>query len=145
MKEENAHRATIKVIEYSAIMVFFLISLYFLVPLIQKIVYNVAWQTSMTNTKETINTVKSFYTDMNLFNEVGLPFKVVFSEDGYTFYEFGKEVNYLYELNIQNDGELPTGGSVQINTDGSATVENLTFGKFKCNQTNEQNLVCKRE
>ena len=145
MKEENAHNATIKVIEYSSILVFFLVLLFVLVPLIQKIVYNMAWNAAMTSTKETVNTVKTFYTDMNLFNEVGLPFKVVFYEDGHEFYEFGKKVSYLYELNIQNDGELPTGGSVQINKDGSATVTDLTFGHFKCNQTNEQNLECKRE
>ena len=44
MKEENAHRATIRVVEYSAIMVFFLLILIILVPSISKIVYNMAKQ-----------------------------------------------------------------------------------------------------
>ena len=145
MKEENVRYTTIRTIEYSSILIFFLIVLLVLVPLIQKIVYNMVWNAAMTSTKETINIVKIFYTDMNLSNEVGLPFKVTFYEDEYEFYEFGKKVNYSYELNIQNDGELPTGGSIQINDDGSTTVTDLTFGHFKCNQTNEQNLECKRE
>ena len=32
--------------------------------------------------------------------------------------------------------------SLSQNTDGTVTVKDLTFGNFKCNQTNEQNLVC---
>ena len=105
MKEENAHRATIRVVEYSAIMVFFLLILIILVPSISKIVYNMAKQSSITSTKGTIDTVKSFYVDMNLLNEVGLPFKVVFDKDGYTFYEMNKKVNYERHLNIKNIGE----------------------------------------
>ena len=125
MKEENAHRATIRVVEYSAIMVFFLLILIILVPSISKIVYNMAKQSSITSTKGTIDTVKSFYTDMNLLNEVGLPFKVEFNEDGYTFYELGKKVNYERSLNIKNLGKLPTDGSVQINVDGTVTLLDL--------------------
>ena len=95
-----------------------------------------------TSTKGTIDTVKSFYVDMNLLNEVGLPFKVAFDKGGYTFYEIGKKVNYKRQLNIKNIGKLPTDGSVQINVDGTVTVKNLTFGNFKCNQINDQDLVC---
>ena len=43
--------------------------------------------------------------DMNLTNEVGLPFKVVFDKNGYTFYENGKKVNYKRQLNIKNQGK----------------------------------------
>ena len=142
MKEENARNSTIRVIEYSAILVFFLIILIILVPSVSKIVYNMSKDSATTSTKGTIDTVKSFYVDMNLLNEVGLPFKVVFDKDGYTFYEMNKKVNYERHLNIKNIGKLPTAGSVQINVDGTVTVKNLTFGNFKCNQTNDENLVC---
>ena len=142
MKEENAHNSTIKVIEYSAILIFFMIILIILVPSISKIVYQMSKDSAITSTKGTIDTVKSFYIDMNLLNEVALPFKVEFNKDGYIFYEMGRQVNYERHLNIQNTGKLPKGGSVQINEDGSVTVKNLTFGNFKCNKTKKKNLVC---
>lgn len=142
MKEENERNSTIRIVEYSAIVVFFLIVLIILVPSVSKIVYNMAKDSATTSTKGTIDTVKSFYVDMNLLNEVGLPFKVVFDKNGYTFYENGKKVNYERQLNIKNQGKLPKTGSVTINVDGTVSVKDLTFGNFKCNQTNDQNLVC---
>ena len=142
MKEENERNSTIRVIEYSAIVVFFLIVLIILVPSVSKIVYNMTKDAATTSAKGTIDTVKSFYVDMNLLNEVGLPFKVVFDKDGYTFYEMDKKVNYERQLNIKNQGKMPKAGSVTINIDGTVSVKDLTFGNFKCNQTNDQNLVC---
>lgn len=142
MKEENARKSTVRVIEYSLILVFFLIVITILVPSISTIVYNMAKDSALTSTKGTIDTVKSFYVDMNLLNEVGIPFRVVFDKDGYTFYEMGQKVNYERHLNIKNTGKLPTAGSVQINLDGTVTVKDLTFGNFKCNQTNDENLIC---
>ncbi len=145
MKEENIHRKTIKRIEYSAIMVFFLIIIIIVWPSLSKMFYNMRHDSAITSTKGTIETVKSFYVNVNLTNEVALPFKVVFTKDGYTYYENGKKVNYERQLNIKNDGELPKEGSVEIQTDGTVKVENLTFGNFKCNQTSEQNLVCDKD
>ena len=142
MKEENARKSTSRVMEYSAIVIFLMIILIILVPAVSKIVYNMAKDAATTSTKGTIDTVKSFYVDMNLLNEVGLPFKVVFDKDGYTFYEMDKKVNYERQLNIKNQGKLPKAGSVTINVDGTVSVKDLTFGNFKCNQTNDQNLVC---
>ena len=145
MKEENIHRRTIKGIEYSAIMVFFLVIIIIIYPSLSKIFYNMGHDSAITSTQGTIDTVKSFYIDMNLTNEVALPFKVVFDKDGYTYYENGKEVNYKRQLNIKNNGELPKSGSIEIRTDGTVAVVDLTFGNFKCNQTTEQNLVCDTE
>ena len=145
MREENAHRSTIRVIEYSAILVFFLVILIILVPSVQKIVYNMAEDASITNTKATIDAVKTYYTDMNLFNEVALPFKVVFHGKEYDFYEMGNKVNYRKSLTVKNNGKLPTSGSVEITTDGTVTVVNLKFGNFTCNQTNEKNLICENK
>lgn len=142
MKEENARKSTSRVMEYSAIVIFLMIILIILVPSVSKIVYNMSKDASVSNTKGTIDMVKSFYVDMNLTNEVGLPFKVVFDKNGYTFYENGKKVNYKRQLNIKNQGKLPKAGSVTINVDGTVSVKDLTFGNFKCNQTNDQNLVC---
>lgn len=145
MKEENIHRKTIKGIEYSAIMVFFLVIIIIIYPSLSKIFYNMGHDSAITSTQGTIDTVKSFYIDMNLTNEVALPFKVVFDKNGYKYYENGKEVNYKRQLNIKNDGELPKAGSVEIRADGTVAVVDLTFGNFKCNQTTEQNLVCDTE
>ncbi len=142
MKEENEKRSTIRTIEYSAILVFFLIIIIILVPSVYKIVYNMAKDSATTSTQGMIDTVKSYYVDINLLNEVGLPFKVVFDEDGYTFYENGKKVEYESHLNIEITGKAPTSGSIQINTDGTVTVTDLTFGNFKCNQTNSSDIVC---
>ena len=80
---------------------------------------------------------------MNKKNEVGLPFETRFDKDGYTFYEFGKKVNYETTFNFEIDGKLPTSGSIIVNTDGTITVEDLTFGKIKCNQIKDQELICK--
>lgn len=145
MKEKNVHRNTIKGIEYSAIMVFFLIIIIIVWPSLSKIIYNMRHDSAITSTKGTIEIVKSFYIDMNLTNEVALPFKVVFTKDGYTYYEDGKKVNYKRQLNIKNEGKLPKAGSIEIQIDGTVKVKNLTFGTFKCNQTSEQNLVCDKD
>lgn len=142
MKEENERYSTKRVVEYGAVIIILLIVLAILVPSLQKIVYNIGKQSSITSTKGTIDIVKTFYTDMNLKNEVALPFKVVFNKDGYTFYEVGQKVNYKRQLNVKNSGKLPKAGYVEITVDGTVTVKNLTFGNFKCNQTNEKNLVC---
>lgn len=142
MKEENERYSTKRVVEYGAVITILLIVLAILVPSLQKIVYNIGKQSSITSTKGTIDIVKAFYTDMNLKNEVALPFKVVFDKDGYTFYEVGQKVNYKRQLNVKNSGKLPKDGYIEITIDGTVTVKNLTFGNFKCNQTNEKNLVC---
>ena len=142
MKEENEKRSTIRTIEYSAILIFFLIIIIILVPSVSKIVYNMSKDSATTSTQGMIDTVKSYYVDINLLNEVGLPFKVVFDEDGYTFYENGKEVEYESRLNIEITGKTPTSGSIQINTDGTVTVTDLTFGNFTCNQTDSSDIIC---
>ena len=96
----------------------------------------------MISAKGTIDVVKSYYIDMNLNYEVSLPFKVVFYEEGYQFYEKGQKVDYKKELNIKNIGKLPQGGSVEILSNGTVKVKDLTFGNFTCNQANENNLIC---
>ena len=142
MKEENERISTSKIVENSAILIFFLIILIILVPLILKIVYNMSLKASMISAKGTIDVVKSYYIDMNLNYEVSLPFKVVFYEEGYQFYEKGQKVDYKKELNIKNIGKLPQGGSVEILSNGTVKVKDLTFGNFTCNQVNENNLIC---
>ena len=142
MKEANERYSTRKVVEYSAVVIIILVLLAILVPSLQKIVYNMSQNSSITSTKGTIEIVKTFYTDMNLTNEVGLPFRVVFNKNGYTFYEAGIKVNYKRRLNVKNTGKLPKAGYVEITIDGTVTVKDLTFGNFKCNQTNEKNLIC---
>ncbi len=142
MKEEYEHTKTINSVEYIMIIIVLLAILIILVPALSKIIYNVSQNASMTSTQGIIDSVKAYYTDMNLKNEVALPFKVVFNKDGYNFYEVGQKVNYKRELNIKTSGKLPKSGSVQINIDGTITVKNLTFGHFKCNQKNGQEIIC---
>lgn len=142
MKEQYEHDKSIRIIEYAMVIIVLLIVLIILVPALGKIIYNVSKNASITSTVGTIDSVKAFYTDMNIENEVALPFKVVFDNGNYTFYEMGQKVNYKRSLNIKTKGKLPKAGSVEITIDGTITVKDLTFGNFKCNQTNDENLTC---
>lgn len=144
MKEEYEHYKSIRIIEYVMVIIVLLIVLIIVVPSLLKIIDNVNQNASITSTKGTVDTVKAIYTDMNLTNEVALPFKAVFNKDGYTLYENGKKVKYKIIFNIKFDGKLPTDGSITINTDGTITVKNLTFGSFKCNQTPNKELTCEK-
>ncbi len=142
MKEEYEHYKTIRVIEYGMVIVILLIVLIILLPSVITITNNMAEDSAVTSTKNIVDSIKAIYTNMNLKNEVALPFEVVFEKDDYTFYEMGKKVNYEITLNIKIDGQLPTSGSILINKDGTTTVKDLTFGSIKCNQKNDQNLIC---
>lgn len=143
MKEENEHYQSIRTIEYGMVIVILLVILVILFPSVTNIIYNMSKDSAITSTKNTIDMVKAIYTNMNIKNEVGLPFETRFDKDGYTFYEFGKKVNYETTFNFEIDGKLPTSGSIIVNTDGTITVEDLTFGKIKCNQIKDQELICK--
>lgn len=145
MKEEYEHYKSIRIIEYAMVIIVLLVVLIILFPALSKIIYNMSKEAAITNTKDTIDTVKATYTDMNLINEVALPFKVVFNKDGYEFYEMNKKVNYKRTFNIDFEGRLPSSGSVEITTDGTVTVKDLTFGSIKCNQVKEQNLICDKK
>lgn len=142
MKEEYEHYKTIRVIEYGMVIIVLLIVLIIVLPSVSTITYNMSKDAAVTSTKNMIDSVKATYTNMNLKNEVALPFETKFNENGYTFYEMGKQVNYELTINIHIDGELPKSGSILINEDGTVTVKDLTFGKIKCNQIKDQNLIC---
>lgn len=137
---EEEYNNTTKIVEYVSVITILLIILIILVPSVSNIIYNVSKRSSEISTQGTIETIKAFYVNINLTKTVDLPFKVIFDNDKYTFYENGKKINLKSTLN--NRGKLPTAGSIQLNTDGSVTVKNLTFGKFVCNQTNKKSLVC---
>lgn len=145
MKEEYEHYKTIRTIEYGMVIIILLIVLIILLPSVSTITNNMAENSAVTSTKNTVDSVKAIYTNMNLKNEVALPFEVVFDKEGYTYYEMGEKVNYEVTLNIEIDGKLPTSGSIIINKDGTVTVKDLTFGSVKCNETNSQNLTCNKE
>ena len=142
MKEEYEHYKTIRVIEYGMVIIVLFIVLIIVLPSVSTITYNMSKDAAVTSTKNMIDSVKATYTNMNLKNEVALPFETKFNENGYTFYEMGKKVNYELTINIHIDGELPKSGSILINEDGTVTVKDLTFGKIKCNQIKDQNLIC---
>lgn len=142
MKEENEQNKTIRMVEYSMVIIVLLVVLIIVLPSLFKIIYNMSKDSAITSTKNTIDAVKSIYTNMNLKNEVGLPFKAVFDKDGYTFYEMNKKANYETTINLEIEGKLPKSGSITINEDGTVTVKDLNFGLVKCNQVKDQELIC---
>lgn len=145
MKEELEQNKTIKVVEYSMVIIVLLIVLIIVLPSLSTIIYNMSKDSAVTSTKNTIDAIKSIYTNMNLKNEVGLPFKAVFDKEGYTFYEMDEKVNYDTTINIKIDGDLPKSGSITINEDGTVTAKDLIFGSIKCNQIKEQELICEKK
>ncbi len=145
MKEEYEHYKTIRVIEYSMVVVALMVVLIIVLPSLNTIIYNMSKDSAITSTKNTIDAIKSIYTNMNLINEVGLPFKAIFNKDGYTFYEMDQKVNYKTTINIKIDGDLPKSGSITINEDGTVTAKDLIFGNIKCNQVKDQDLICDKK
>lgn len=99
-----------------------------------------------TSTRGTIEMVKELYTTINITDEVNLPFKVVYKNDGYTIYSNNEVYTPTMTLNLQDKDKLPTEGSVTVEKDGTIVVKNLKFGLYKCNQNSEgadNELVCK--
>ena len=144
MKEENENNKTVRTVEYAMVIIVLLIVLIIILPSLNKIIYNMSKDSAVTSTKNTIDTVKTIYTNMNLKNEVALPFKAVFSKDGYTLYENGKKVNYELTVNIKIEGKKPKSGSITITEDGTVTVKDLTYGNIKCNQIKDKELICEK-
>ena len=145
MKEENEHSKTIKMIEYSLVIIVLFVVLIITIPSVNTIIYNMSKESAITSTYNTVKSVKAIYTSMNLKNEVSLPFKAVFDKENYTFYENNKKVNYKYSLNIKFEGKLPSSGTIIINIDGTTTVKDLTFGNISCNQISNSTLICDKK
>lgn len=145
MKEENEHSKTIKMIEYSLVIIVLFVVLIITIPSVNTIIYNISKESAITSTYNTVKSVKAIYTSMNLKNEVSLPFKAVFDKENYTFYENNKKVNYKYSLNIKFEGKLPSSGTIIINIDGTTTVKDLTFGNISCNQISNSTLICDKK
>ena len=113
-----------------------------LLPSLYIIFDNSFKSSAQTSTIETIEMVKDLYTSINLVDEVNLPFKVVYSNNNYTIYSNNKKYTPSKSVKVDVNGKMPTSGSVTIKTDGTAEVNKLKFGLYKCSQKKEVKPVC---
>lgn len=95
------------------------------------------------NTEGTTQLVEELYININLTDDVFLPFEVVFNKEGYEIYTGKKKYTPIKKLKIKTKAKLPRSGSILIDSNGSRIIKNLKFGLVKCNQKANEKLVCK--
>ena len=134
----------IKMIENGLVITLLLIIIIILVPSFTKMIDKSMQLAAQTNTTNNIKMVKEMYIMSNLTDVVSLPFKVVYNNDGYKIYSNGKEYTKKGNIIVEKTRNLPSGGSIEIETNGNIIVKNLKFGKYKCNQINTEKPVCKK-
>ena len=134
----------IKMIENGLVITLLLIIIIILVPSFTKMIDKSMQLAAQTNTTNNIKMVKEMYIMSNLTDVVSLPFKVVYNNDGYKIYSNGKGYTKKGNIIVEKTRNLPSGGSIEIETNGNIIVKNLKFGKYKCNQINTEKPVCNK-
>ncbi|MBR2707843.1 MAG: hypothetical protein IKE90_00220 [Bacilli bacterium] len=134
----------IKMIENGLVITLLLIIIIILVPSFTKMIDKSMQLAAQTNTTNNIKMVKEMYIMSNLTDVVSLPFKVVYNNDGYKIYSNGKEYTKKGNIIVEKTRNLPSGGSIEIETNGNVIVKNLKFGKYKCNQINTKQPICEK-
>ncbi len=134
----------IKMVENGLVIIVLFIIIMILFPAVTKLI-NKSMQTSaQISTKNIIENVKTLYTTINLIDEVNLPFKVVYNENGYKIYSNNNEYTPGAMARATMKGKMPTSGSIEITKDGVVVVTNLKFGSYTCNQINTTMPVCEK-
>ena len=131
----------IKITENSAVILVLFVIIIIIFPSLMKMFDNVFKMSAKTNTKNVIEITKYIYTDINLIDDVPLPFKIVYKKNGYILYANGQKYIPVKKTKLDEEGKLPKGGSITIKTDGEVVIKNLKFGLYKCNSENDK-VIC---
>ena len=103
-----------------------------LIPPIYNMFKNASRSTVRNQASGAVDIAETLYIELNLKNEVGLPFKMEFTENGYKVYENNIEITIPEELVPDVKGEMPTGGDVVIDRNGDTIATDLIFGRYTC-------------
>ncbi len=132
----------IKMVENGLVIILLFVIIIILLPSVTAVISKSMQMSAKTNTKGTVEIVKELYININLTDDVILPFKVIYNKKGYEIYSGGEKYTPVKTIKIKNEGKLPTSGSVEIDSEGYTTVKNLKFGLYKCNQIKDGDIVC---
>lgn len=132
----------IKMTENISVIVVLLVIIILIFPSLMKMFDNVFKMSAKANTKNVIEITKYIYTDINLIDDVPLPFKVVYKKNGYELYSNGQKYTPMKKTKLDDEGKLPKGGSITIKTNGDIVVKNLKFGLYKCNSEVDDKVIC---
>ncbi len=132
-----------KIFENLLVIVALFVIIMLLLPIINNIIDMSLASSAESGTTGAMENVKDLYSTINLTGgEVHLPFRVKFEKKKYKVYSDGVEYGTEKDIQITVQTQLPEGGYVQLNTDGSVSVKDLKFGDYICNTDKAKNPVC---
>lgn len=134
----------IKMMENGLVIIILSIIIIILLPLFRQMIDKSKRLAAETYTIRNIEMVKEIYTLVSLNDEVNLPFKVVYNNDGYKVYINGKEYTKLNKLNIEAIDKYPTDGNIEIDLSGKIIVKDVKFGNYKCNSEKDDKVICEK-
>ena len=104
----------IKMVENGLVIILLFVIIIILLPSVTAVISKSMQMSAKTNTKGTVEIVKELYININLTDDVILPFKVIYNKKGYEIYSGGEKYTPVKTIKIKNEGKLPTSGSVEI-------------------------------
>ena len=113
-----------------------------LFPIVQRIIYKSEIEGVKASVYGSIESVKLLYLNESNADEIGLPFTVVYNENGYKTYIGKNEYRAFYKMDIH--GRKPIGGTINITPAGLVTVTKLKFKNYMCSMPPGGDLTCKR-
>ena len=140
----NDYVKEIKMVENGLVIILLFIIIVILLPSVTTMASKSMQSAAKTNTIANIEFVKELYTTINLTDTVNLPFKVVYTDDGYKIYSNKTRYKKTVNVKLDSKNKLPTEGSIEIKEDGYTVVKNLKFGGYKCNQEKYMEIICER-
>lgn len=129
----------IKMVENGLVIIVLFVIIIILASPIGKIVDSFKLASVKESTREIFRESRNFYMNLNIFEEVGLPLKIVFDENaanGYVLYSRDQVFNPVDNTVLKFNGKLPTEGFIEINENEEPSAIKLKFGKFLCSKVN---------
>ncbi|MBR3199103.1 MAG: hypothetical protein IKG27_03715 [Bacilli bacterium] len=140
----NDYVKEIKMVENGLVIILLFVIIIILLPSVTTMASKSMQVAAEANTAANVEFVKELYTTINLNDNIGLPFKVIYDKNGYKIYSNGIRYKKEVNINIDSKNKLPTRGSIEIESDGYTIVKNLKFGSYTCSQIREEDIICER-
>ncbi|MBR2840991.1 MAG: hypothetical protein IKF01_03880 [Bacilli bacterium] len=99
------------------------------------------------NTDSALHFTKQLYATLSIYDDVPLPFRVEFKEDGYTIYSNNIEYKPTTPLTVESKRKLPKTGIVEIDINGMVTAKEIKFklGNYVCSQFDGSKPLCVKQ
>lgn len=136
----------IKMVENALVIIILFIVIIVLFPSIKKMAEITRKQAVESSVQGVFDMTKDYFTSINMYENVNLPFKIIYNKDvkdGYTIYSANKKYENMNKIDIEIEGMLPESGSVEIKSDGEIEAKDLKFGEYTCNKkTTSSPTIC---